>query len=77
MVQRALRLFRMGDAAKPNHLDARGLSVMRPPYAPERAADHLAMCSCFLCTSNNRQHNGPTLRERRAEGDAAAFTSAS
>jgi hypothetical protein len=68
MVQRALRLFRAHDAPTHNVLDDRGLSEKRRDHDPERRADHLATCSCFVCTSKSRKHNGPTLRERRSDG---------
>jgi len=62
MVQRALRLLRWQDAPKGNVLDARGLSVFRRAHEPERRADHLATCSCWMCTANSRKHAGPTMR---------------
>jgi hypothetical protein len=67
MVQRALRVFRIIDAPKQNTLDRRGLDVHRRGHDPERRADHLATCSCWICTSHRRRYAGPTLRERRAD----------
>jgi len=69
MVQRALRLFRMWDASKFNVLDSRLLSVKRRAHDPERLADNLKACSCWMCR-NRRELDGPTWRERRFDGGA-------
>ena len=73
MVQRALRLFRRWDATKigmhREGLDERELSTKRRPNDPERLADNLKACSCYMC-QNRREMDGPKRQERH-EDDAA------
>lgn len=68
MVQRALRLFRRWDAGKNAALDRRLLSEKRREADPERLADNLKACSCWMCR-NRRALEGPTRRERRFSED--------
>lgn len=63
MVRKALRLYRMFDSGKNSPVDDRGLCVKRRPFDPERGADNLQRCSCYLC-GNRRDIEGPPLRER-------------
>lgn len=43
------------------------------PHDPKaRAADHLALCSCWMCGNVRRHHGERTLQEKRAEASLSA-----
>jgi len=50
-IVRALRMFRMWDL---------------PPEEARQNAEHMKMCSCWMC-GNFRRTLGPTLQEKRAD----------
>lgn len=57
MVQRALRTMRTWSSYP---IDA---------DSPQRLADNLRICSCWCCSNRKRHMSGPTMRERRYEGN--------